>query len=150
MSTKKTAKRYGKVATLPKDTNPDKFMKKLESDTKFMENIKNPRNKLWYVLVEKQNETSEDNNTELHMVKYNQEGVDATMLIAQVKEFYINSTQDENMKKMFEEIQVVGNDKFSIIKNVPDITLTENVEGKEVQRKLLSKITADLIKLLKN
>jgi hypothetical protein len=150
MSTKKTAKRYGKVATLPKDTNPDKFMKKLESDSKFMEDIKNPRNKLWYVLVEKQTETPTENGNELHMVKYNQEGVDATTLIAQVKEFYIKSAKDENLRKMFEAIQVVGNDKFSIIKNVPDIVLTENVDGKEVQRKLLSKITADLIKLLKD
>ncbi len=145
---KKTAKRYGKVATLPKDTNPDNFIKKLENDTKFMENIKNPRNKLWYVLVEKQ--ASDTEGTELHMVKYNQEGVDANQFVAQIKEFYVNSTKDENMKKVFEAIQVVGNEKFSIIKNVPDITLTENIDGKEVKRKLLSKITSDLIKLLKN
>lgn len=145
---KKTAKRYGKVATLPKDTNPDNFIKKLETDNKFMENIKNPRNKLWYVLVEKQ--AIDTDGSELHMVKYNQEGVDANQFVAQIKEFYVNNTKDLDMKKVFESIQVVGNEKFSIIKNVPDITLTETVDGKIVQRKLLSKITSDLIRLLKN
>lgn len=144
MSNKKVAKRYGKVVTLPSDTNPDKFMEKMDND---LENIKNPRNKLWYVLVEKQNTTS--NGRELHMVKYNQEGVDATALVAQVKDFYIKSTDDENTKKVFESIHIVGNDKFSIIKNVPDITLTETVDGRIVERKLLSKITSDLIRLLK-
>jgi hypothetical protein len=122
---KKKAKLIGNVIKLPNDSNV----------VKVMENIKIPRNKLWYVLVEKQ-------DNELHMVKYNKQGVNANKFIADLKAFYINMYKDvEGIKDHFENIQVVGNENFSIIKNIPDV----QIEGK----KLISKITKDLITLLK-
>jgi hypothetical protein len=123
---KKTAKVIGKVAKLPKGYNA----------VKFMENIKIPyKNKLWYILVEKQED-------ELHCIKYNQDGVNVNQFVADLKGYYINKFKgDANIKQAFEKIQVVGNDKFSVIKNVQNI----DIEGK----KLISKLTEDLIKLLK-
>jgi hypothetical protein len=118
-------KLIGKVAKLEKGSDA----------IKFMENIKIPRNKMWYVLVEKQ-------DNELHMVKYNQDGVNANQFVADLKKHYINTFKNnKNIIESFEKIQIIGNDKFSIIKNVPDIFLGE--------KKLLSIITEDLIKLLK-
>jgi hypothetical protein len=125
-NTKKTAKVIGKVARLPKDYNA----------VKFMENIKIPyKNKLWYVLVEKQQD-------ELHCIKYNDNGVNVNQFVADLKNYYIVKFKDDvNIKKAFEQIQVVGNEKFSVIRNVQNI----EIEGKT----LLSKLTEDLIKLLK-
>jgi hypothetical protein len=141
MSDKKTAKIFGKVVSLPKNTDV----------VKFMDNIKIPRNKHWYLITEKEID-SEGN--QLHLVKYNQEGINTISFVAQLKEHYIKNTTDENMKKMFESIKVVGNDKFSIIKNIPDIeivdVITENNKSVEVKKTLISKITSDLIKLLRN
>jgi len=118
-------KLFGKVAQLPKDSDA----------VKFMENIKIPRNKLWYVLVEKQ-------NNELHMIKYNQDGVNVNQFVADLKKHYLKTYDNNNkLKDIFEKIHVVGNEKFSVIKNVPNILLGE--------KKLLSLITEDLIKLLK-
>jgi hypothetical protein len=132
MSEKKIAKQYGKIVKLPK-----------ESDVvSFMDNIKIPRNKLWYVLVEKQ-------DNELHMVKYNQEGVNAVQFVQQLKEYYIKNFSDEKTLKLFEGIRVIGNDKFSVIKDIPDIELTLEKDNKKIQKKLLTRITEDLIKLLK-
>lgn len=116
---------YGKVAKLEKNS----------SALKFMENIKIPRNKLWYVLVEKQ-------DNELHMVKYNQEGVNANVFVAQLKGHYLKMFEDqEKLTELINQIEVKGNDKFSVITNVPNV----KIGGK----KLISRITEDLIKLLK-
>lgn len=121
----KKAQFYGKVARLPKDTDAKKFL----------ENIKIPKNDLWYVLVEKQ-------DNELHMVKYNQEGVNANQFVAELKMHYLKHFENkEKIKKLIDQIQVVGNDNFSIIKNVPDVKIGD--------KKLVTRITEDLIKLLK-
>lgn len=136
-----TAKVFGKVVKLPKNSDV----------VKFMENIKIPKNKYWYLVTEKS--LNEEGN-QVHIIKYNQDGVDTNTFVSQLKAHYINNTTDEKMKKMFECIRVVGNDKFSIIKDIPDIDvidiITENNQKKEVSKKLVSKITADLIKLLRN
>lgn len=123
---KKTAKLYGKVIKLPKDSNA----------VKVMENIKIPKNKLWYVLVEKQDD-------ELHMVKYNQkEGVSSNQFIAELKNFYMKKFKDDpKVLKLVEQMHVVGNDKFSVLKNIPNIEIDN--------KKMLSTITEDLIKLLR-
>jgi len=123
---KKTAKVYGKVIKLPKGSNA----------VKVMENIKIPKNKLWYVLVEKQ-------DNELHMVKHNQkEGVISNQFVTELKNHYIKMFKEsKELVALIEQIQIVGNDKFSIIKNIPNI----EIDGK----KMLSRITEDLIKLLR-
>lgn len=128
---KKTAKVYGKVTKLPKNTNP----------LAFMEKIKIPKNKMWYVLVEKQDD-------ELHMIKHNQEGVNAFQFIHQLKEYYINNASPQEAK-LLEQIKIDGNDGFSVIKNIPNIIVKYTKNGKIIEKKLINKITEDLINLLK-
>jgi len=141
MSDKVKGKVIGKVLELEKNTDV----------AKFMENIKIPRNKHWYLITEK--EINEEGK-ELHLVKYNMEGINTLQFVSQLKEHYIKSTQDEKMKQLFEAIRVIGNDKFTIIKNIPNIeikeSILENNKLVEIKKTLLSKITSDLIKLLKN
>lgn len=127
---KSTAKLFGKIAKLPKNYDA----------VKFMENVKIPRNKLWYVLVEKQQE--ENTTEELHMIKYNQEGVNVNQFVAELKTYYLTKYKDDKkVLAVVEKITVKGNEKFSVIQNIPSIEI-----GGE---KLISKITKDLIKLLK-
>lgn len=138
---KKTAKTFGKVVKLPKNTNVKNFM----------ENVKIARDKYWYIISEKEVDTD---GKEIHLVKYNKdEGVDANDFVAQVKAHYIASAPNEAVKEMFSKITVVGNEKFSVIKNIPNVmitdTITENNSTRNVEKTLVSKITSDLIKLLK-
>ena len=120
---------FGKVVKLPKNTNA----------VKFMENVKIPKNKLWYIITEKQKTV---NNTELHMIKYNMEkSVNCNEFVTELKKFYLTKYNNTQLKEAFDNIRVVGNDKFSVISNIPNIS----VDGK----KLLTKISEDLIKLLK-
>lgn len=132
MEKKNVAKVYGKVTKLPKNTNA----------LKFLENIKIPKNKMWYVLVEKQ-------DNELHMIRHNQEGVNANIFVQQVTDFY-KKNANENDKILLNSIKIEGNDGFSVIKNIPEITVKiTNNEGNIVEKKLINKITEDLIKLLR-
>lgn len=121
-------KAFGKVVKLPKG----------EDAVSFMENIKISRNKYWYLLVEKQ-------DNELHMIKYNEASdIELTTFVAELKKFYIdsfNSEGKEELKSLVEKMEVVGNDKFSIIKNIPSIKFGDKT--------LVNKISSDLIKLLK-
>lgn len=139
---KEKALTYGKVVKLPKNTDI----------VNFMENVKIARDKHWYLLTEK--EVDVETGKQLHLVKYNKEGVNANEFITQLKKHYIDTTTDENMKSLFFNIKVVGNDKFSVIKNIPDIEISdivsENNKDITVKKSLISKITTDLIKLLRN
>lgn len=124
----KDVKFYGKVAKLPKGVKASKGYN-------FLENVKVSKSSIWYLMVEKQDD-------ELQMVKYNyKKGVDLSKFVGDLKTFYISKYKD-NLKvvKMIEKIAIDGNDKYSWIKNIPLI----EVEGK----KMISKITEDLIKLL--
>lgn len=145
MEEKKKAKVYGKVINLPDNTDVVKFMDNNN------ENIKIPRNKHWYLLTEKEKDQT---GKEIHLVKWNQEGINANVFIAQLKEFYLKTIKDEKIKTLFENIKVSGNDKFSIISNIPDIEIVDSIkEGNktiEVKKTLVAKITSDLIKLLRN
>lgn len=138
---KKVATTYGKMIKLPKNTNV----------VKFMENIKINKNKHWYLITEK--ETDEEGK-EIHLVKYNQEGINAIQFVSQMKEQYIKNCNDEKIKKLLESIRVIGNDKFTVIKNIPNIeivdTILENNKKVNINKTLVSKITSDLIKLLRN
>ena len=118
---------FGKVAKFPKNTKASKAYN-------FLENVKVSKKSIWYIMVEKDNE--------LQMVKYNvKEGVDLNKFVNDLKTYYI--TKHKNNKMICEainKISVDGNDKYSMIRNIPLV----EVDG----RKMISKITEDLIKLL--
>lgn len=119
---------YGKVAKFPRNVKASKAYN-------FLENVKVSKKSIWYIMVEKQ-------DNELQMVKYNyKEGVDLAKFVNELKGYYIKKySKDAKLCKLVEGITVDGNDKYSMIKNIPLV----NVEGK----KMISKITEDLIKLL--
>ncbi len=119
---------YGKVAKFPKNVKASKAYN-------FLENVKVSKKSIWYIMVEKQ-------DSELQMVKYNnKEGVDLNKFVTDLKSYYIKKySSDAKVCKLIESIKVDGNDKYSMVKNIPLVT----VEG----RKMISIITEDLIKLL--
>ena len=121
-------KLYGKVAKLPKGTKASKGFN-------FLENVKISKNSIWYIMVEKQ-------DNELQMVKYNyKKGVDLSKFVNELKTYYSKKySSNTKILKLIECIEVDGNDKYSWVKNIPLI----EVDG----RKMISKITEDLIKLL--
>lgn len=121
---------YGKVAKFPKKTKASKALN-------FLENVKISKNSIWYLLIEKQ-------ENELQMVKYNnRQGFDLNNFVLELKGFYIKKWAKSNPKlaKLIESIEVKGAEEFSAIKNIPNIEV-------EPGKKLVSKITEDLIKLL--
>jgi hypothetical protein len=120
-------KTYGRVAKFPKNVQASKAFN-------FLENVKVSKKSIWYIMVEKL-------DNELQMVKYNhKEGVDLNKFVNELKTYYLSKYKDPKLKKLIESIYVDGNDKYSMVKNIPLV----EVEGK----KLITKITEDLIKLL--
>lgn len=119
---------YGKIAKFPKGTKASKGFN-------FLENVKVSKSSIWYIMVEKQ-------DNELQMVKYNhKKGVDLAKFVNELKSFYKNKySNNPKIVKMIESIAIDGNDKYSWIKNIPLV----EIDG----RKMISKITEDLIKLL--
>jgi hypothetical protein len=119
---------YGKIAQLPKGTKASKGYS-------FLENVKVSKSSIWYIMVEKQ-------DNELQMVKYNhKKGVDLSRFVSELKEYYKGKfTGNVKLQQLVEAIHIDGNDKYSRICNIPLI----QIEGK----KIISKITEDLIKLL--
>ena len=119
---------YGKVAKLPKGTKASKGYN-------FLENVKISKSSIWYIMVEKQ-------DNELQMVKYNyKKGVDLAKFVVDLKEYYKSKFNgNPKVQRLIESIDVDGNDKYSWVKNIPLI----EIDG----RKMISKITEDLIKLL--
>lgn len=118
---------FGRIAKLPNKTKASKGLN-------FLENVKISKNSIWYILVEKQ-------ENELQMVKYNnKKGVDLGEFVKELKTFYIKKTEDPRQKKLIESIEIHGAPEFSAIRNIPNM----EIEGK----KMISKITEDLIKLL--
>ena len=118
----------GKVAKLPKGV-------KASNGYNFLESIKISKSSIWYLMVERQ-------DNELQMVKYNhKQGVDLNKFITGLKKYYSEKySSNPQILEKIKNIVVDGNDKFSMVKNIPTIEL----EGK----KMISRITEDLIKLL--
>jgi hypothetical protein len=115
---------YGKIAKMPNDVMASKSIN-------FLENIKVSKQKLWYILIQKQDD-------QLQMIKYNNKmGVNMNSFVEKLKDYY---KHNEIINEHIENLKIDGNDKFSIIKNIPNI----DINGK----KLISIITEDLIKLL--
>lgn len=121
-------KLVGKVAKFPKNT-------KASNAVNFLENVKIAKKDIFYILCEKQ-------DNELQMIKYNQkEGVNLVEFVNELKKFYISKYKSrKDLIQIFEGIEVSGEDRFSVIKNIPDLV----VDGKKV----ITKITEDLLKLL--
>ena len=119
---------FGKVAKFPKNTKASKAYN-------FLENVKVSKKSIWYIMVEKQ-------DNELQMVKYNvKEGVDLSKFVNELKGYYIKKyNKDAKFVEMINKIKVDGNDKYSMVQNIPLIS----VDG----RKMITIITEDLIKLL--
>ncbi len=114
----------GKVAKFPKNT-------KAKSAYTFLENIKVSKKKLWYILIEK-------DSTGLQIIKYNNKmGVNLTDFVNELKNYYAH---DEILYEHIQQLIIEGEDKFSTIKNIPDV----EVNGK----KLITILTNDLLKLL--
>ena len=115
-----------------------KFTKNIKASSayNYLENLKVSKKSIWYIMIESQ-------NSELKMVKYNyKEGVDLYKFINELKSYYSKRCNDDpKNQKLIENIKVDGNDKYSMIKNIPSIEM----DGK----KMITKITEDLIKLLK-
>ena len=118
----------GKVAKFPKNTKASKAYN-------FLENVKVSKKSIWYIMVEKQ-------DNELQMVKYNyKEGVDLVKFVNELKTYYTKKYgKDKKVVEAISKIVVDGNDKYSMVKNIPLV----EVDG----RKMISRITEDLIKLL--
>lgn len=115
---------YGKIAKMPNDVMASKSIN-------FLENIKVSKQKLWYILIQKQDD-------QLQMIKYNNKmGVNMNSFVEKLKDYY---KHDETINEHIKNLKIDGNNKFSIIKNIPNI----DINGK----KLISLITEDLIKLL--
>lgn len=119
---------FGKVAKFPKNVKASKAYN-------FLENVKVPKKSIWYIMVEKQ-------DNELQMVKYNvKEGVDLGKFVNELKTYYTKKYENQpKVQKLIESIKVDGNDKYSMVKNIPLV----EIDG----RKMISLITEDLIKLL--
>jgi len=116
---------HGHLAKMPKNT-------KASSAYNFLEKIKISKQKLWYILIERQSK-------ELQMIKYNnKKGFNLKSFLDNLKQHY---SHDEMLKEHIEKLEIDGNATFSVIKNIPDV----EIGGK----KLISILTEDLIKLLK-
>ena len=116
---------YGKVAKMPKNT-------KAKSALTFLENIKVSKKKLWYILIEK------DEN-QLQCIKYNNKmGVNLRLFVEQMKEYH---KKDKQLYENIKQLTIEGNDKFSIIKNIPDVEIKPG-------KKMITFLTEELIQLL--
>ena len=119
---------FGKVAKFPKNIKASKAYN-------FLENVKISKKSIWYLMVEK------DEN-ELQLVKYNvKEGVDLNKFVNELKTYYLDKYKGNNsICEAINKLKVDGNDNYSMVKGISPV----EVDGK----KLITKITEDLIKLL--
>ena len=125
MSDEKKIGLYGKIAKFPKNAKASKAIS-------FLENIKVSKKKLWYILIEK------DEN-ELQCIKYNNKmGVNLKVFVEQMKDYH---QKDKQMSEHIQNLTIEGNDKFSIIKNIPDIEVKPG-------KKMITFLTEELIQLL--
>jgi len=118
----------GKIAKFPKGVKASKAFN-------FLESVKISKKSIWYLIVERQ-------ENELQMVKYNyKEGVDLNKFVNELKTYYLKEyVNNSKICDYINKIKVTGNDKYSIIQNIPPV----DIDGV----KMITKITEDLIKLL--
>jgi len=122
---------HGKIAKFPKNT-------KAKNAFNFLENIRIPKKKLWYFIIEKEIIDDDNKFEELQIIKYNNKnGINCKLFVEKLAEHY---KQDENMYEYINNLIIDGSDNFSIIRNIPNV----EIDGKT----LISILTEDLIKLL--
>jgi hypothetical protein len=127
MSDEKKVNFYGKVAKMPRNI-------KAKNALNFLENIKVSKKKLWYILIEK------DEN-ELQCIKYNNKmGVNLKLFVEQMKDYH---RKDKQLYEHIKNLIIEGNQYFSVIKNIPDIEVKPG-------KKMISFLTEELIQLLKD
>lgn len=115
---------FGKIAKLPKKSKPSNAVN-------FLEKIKISKQRLWYLIVEKQDD-------ELQMIKYNNRcNINITLFLENLKDYYSNNTE---LHEHINGLIIEGSDRFTSIKNIPNI----DVNGK----KFITIIMEDIIKLL--
>lgn len=134
MTENNNLKFYGKVGILPKNSKASKGLS-------FLESIKVKKTKLWYLMVEKY---TDENGQVLQLVKYNQhKGVDLSVFVKSLRDYYVEnfSKLQPEIGDIFDEIIITGTDKFATLANIPDFDLAG--------RKLITRLTEDLVKLLK-
>lgn len=126
MENEKNISFYGHIAKMPANV-------KASHSLNFLEKIKISKQKLWYIIIEK------EEFNELQTIKYNNKvGVNLKEFIGELKKYYQKTPE---MITHIDKLIIEGNDKFSIIRNVP------NVEINGV--KLMTILMNDLIRLLK-
>lgn len=117
---------YDKIAKMPKNV-------KASQSINFLEKIKISKQKLWYIIIEK------EELNELQTIKYNNRvGVNLKEFVEELKKFYQKKPE---MIEHIDKLIIEGNDKFSMIRNIP------NVEINGI--KLMTILMNDLIRLLK-
>lgn len=128
----------GKVVKFPTTVKADKAYE-------YLYNLKDPKlakKNVWYIMIESQGFDNDGN--ELQMVKYQmKKGVNLSKFITDLKMYYLDKYKENNfLVENISKIEIHGDEKglVSSIKNIPNCTL----EGK----KLITKLTEDLIKLL--
>jgi len=121
----------GKVAKFPKNT-------KAKNAFNFLENIRIPKKKLWYFIIEKEVIEENESFEELQIIKYNNKnGVNCKNFVETLTEHY---KQNEMMYEYMKNLVIDGSENFSVIRNIPNV----EIDGK----KLISILTEDLIRLL--
>jgi hypothetical protein len=121
----------GKVAKFPKNV-------KAKAGFSFLENIRIPKKKLWYFIIEKETIIDDNEYEEIQVIKYNnKQGVDCKAFVETLKEHY---KKDEQMYDHIKNLIIDGSENFSTIRNIHNV----EINGK----KLISIITEDLIRLL--
>jgi chaperonin cofactor prefoldin len=119
---------YGKVAVFPKNVKPSKAYK-------FLENIKMNPEKLWYMLIQQQ----EDN---LQMIKYNiKADIYLREFVNSLKSYYLEQIQENvDLYQQIDKI-VIESDENDLLKNmvrkVEILTLERLVETLEKRQPLL-------------
>src|SRR5574343_437760 len=102
----------------------------------FLEKVKIPKNKIWYIIVQKQDE-------ELQMLKYNEvAGINLTSFVSELKKYYTDKfAGNDKIVHNIQAREIIGEDKFTVIRNIPKESV---IDGKP----LISIIMEDLQKLL--
>ena len=120
---------FGKVAKFPKNVKASKAYN-------FLENVKVSKKSIWYIMIEK------EQNNELQLVKYNnKEGVDLNKFVNELKTYYLEKYKgNKTLCEALSKLSVDGNDNYSMVRGISPVEL----DGK----KMVTKITEDLIKLL--
>lgn len=127
MSEEKKVIFYNKIARMPKNI-------KAKNALTFLENIKVSKKKLWYILIEK------DEN-ELQCIKYNNKcGVNLKVFVEQIKEYH---KKDNELSEYINKLIIEGNQYFSVIKGISDVEVKPG-------KKMITFLTEELIQLLKD